>query len=83
MTERDRLIGMGLTLGAGLGLLAGAAFGNPGVGLVLGSAVGLARHARARAREPPDPPVRAAGGPRRVGGRGHPRLVASRRSARP
>ncbi len=32
----------GLALGAGVGLIFGAAFNNPGVGLVLGAALGSA-----------------------------------------
>lgn len=32
---------VGVASGAGAGMIAGAVFGNPGVGLVLGAAVGL------------------------------------------
>jgi hypothetical protein len=31
-----------VVLGAGVGLIAGAAFGNAGIGMVLGAAIGLA-----------------------------------------
>jgi uncharacterized membrane protein len=33
--------GRGIALGAGVGLIFGAAFGNPGVGMVLGAGAGL------------------------------------------
>jgi uncharacterized membrane protein len=41
--ERDRLIGLGLALGAAFGLLLGMiVFDNAGVGLALGPGIGLA-----------------------------------------
>lgn len=33
--------GLGLVLGAGAGLVFGAAFGNPGVGMIFGALIGL------------------------------------------
>jgi hypothetical protein len=41
-TQRNTSIGVGLVLGAGVGLALGTAFDNPGVGLAIGPAVGLA-----------------------------------------
>jgi hypothetical protein len=41
-TQRNNSMVVGLTLGAGFGLLLGAALGNPDVGLAIGPAVGPA-----------------------------------------
>lgn len=40
-TDRTPTHGKNVALGAGVGMIFGAAFGNPGIGLVLGAALGL------------------------------------------